>query len=188
MKCKTMIFGLSLGLVAGLMWMPGSAADGQDFALMGGGESPFGFGKKIAGTYSSPAGFGGALTLNADGTVIAISGSCCGAGANANIQSPALGNWERTGVRQVTLRALIIGTQYDLAGQPMDNFAAAAAEVLDFAEDFQSYTGTLCTSLWFYPLEGPIPDVDVDPPDLIVGPFPLANTRLAVFQECPPPG
>ncbi|MHC4615125.1 MAG: hypothetical protein ACYTAU_16305 [Planctomycetota bacterium] len=164
MKCKTMIFGLSLGLVAGLMWMPGSAADGQDFALMGGGESPFGFGKKIAGTYSSPAGFGGALTLNADGTVIAISGSCCGAGANANIQSPALGNWERTGVRQVTLRALIIG------------------------KDFQSYTGTLCTSLWFYPLEGPIPDVDVDPPDLIVGPFPLANTRLAVFQECPPPG
>jgi hypothetical protein len=184
MKIKSTWFGLLAVLVGFAIWMPGSSADGQDFALMG-GETPFGFGKKIAGTYFSPAGFGGTLTLNADGTVAAISGACCGAGANANIQSEAFGNWERTGVNQITLRAVVVGTQYDAAALPMNNFIATAMEVLDFSEDYQSYTGTLCTALWFYELGDPMPDVEMEEPLLILGPFPIDGSRLSVFQECP---
>jgi hypothetical protein len=156
---------------------------------MAAAENPLGFGMRIAGTYFSTAGFGGTLTLNADGTVMAVSGSCCG---NAgNIQSEAWGNWVKTGPYQIELRTVVIGTLYDFANAdpelqgPTGNFIATPTEVLDFAPDFQSFTGSLCTSVWFYDLGASMPDVNVDPPTVVVGPFDIAMERLPVFVECP---
>jgi hypothetical protein len=184
MKCKIALVSILFLTLALVVALPGAVAvDGPEGELGGG----FGFGQRVAGTYFSPAGFGGTLTLHADGTVAAISGACCGSGANANIQSEAFGNWERSGTHQVTLRALIVGTQYDPAAQPLNNFVAVAMEVLDFDSDYESYTGTLCTALWFYDLGDPMPDVEVEEPLLTVGPFDVDGARLAVFQECPPP-
>ncbi|MHC4767577.1 MAG: hypothetical protein ACYTEI_02565 [Planctomycetota bacterium] len=184
MKCKTTLFGLSLVLVAGLMWMPGSAAEGQGRSMLQNGKSTFGFGQRIAGTYFSNAGFGGTLTLHADGTVVALSGACCGDNAG-NIQSESYGNWVRTGTRQITLRTVAIGTNFDWGVGPIGNFIATPMEVLDFAPDFQSYTGNLCTSVWFYDLGGGnMPDVEVDPPLLTIDFGPVASSRLAVFIEC----
>ncbi|MHC4775327.1 MAG: hypothetical protein ACYTBR_08680, partial [Planctomycetota bacterium] len=159
MKSKITLFGLlflALGLVVTL---PGAMAgiSGSTAAM----DAPFGFGKRIAGTYFSPAGFGGTLTLHADGTIVALSGACCG---NAgNVQSESYGNWVRTGEYQITLRTVAIGTNW-AGGVPTDNFIATPMEVLDFAEDFQSYTGNLCTSVWLYGIGDPMPDVEVDLP------------------------
>ena len=187
MKSKTTLFGLALVLMALVMWMPGATAGvGGNNPLAGNGGSPFGFGQKIAGTWVGEGPFGGSLTLFADGNVSAISGACCGAGGGANIQSEAFGNWVRTGTHQITLRAYIIGTRYDEDAQPANGFVAAPAQVLDFAQDFESYTGILCTTVFNYELGDPIPNVETDVPDFTVGPFPLGdNRRLSVFLECP---
>ncbi len=144
-----------------------------------------GFGQRIAGTYFSNAGFGGTLTLHADGTVVALSGACCGDNAG-NIQSESYGNWVRTGPRQIEVRTVAIVTNHDWGVGPTGNVLATPSEVLDFAPDFQSYEGTLCTPLWFYDLgPGTMPDVEVDAPAFIAGPFDVAGSRLAVFVDCP---
>jgi hypothetical protein len=188
MKIKVTLFSLlflALGLVVAL---PGAMAGAGGDAVAYGG---IGFGKRIAGTYFSPAGFGGALTLTADGTVVALSGACCG--NSPNIQSEAYGNWVRTGEYSIQLRTVAIGTNHDFSNAdpmlqgPTGNWIATPMVDMEFAPDFQSFAGTLCTSLWFYDLGGSMPDVDVDPPLLTLGPFPYAMSRLAVFVECPPP-
>ena len=85
------------------------------------------------------------------------------------------------------LRTVAVATQYDpVTALPTGNFIATPAAVVDFAEDFQSFEGSLCTALWFYGLGDPMPDIEVVPPDLVFGPFPYAMPRMAVFQECPP--
>jgi hypothetical protein len=185
MKSKFTLIGLLILALGLVITMPGAMAndDGDD---LGGG---FGFGQRIAGTYFNNVGpFGGTLTLNADGTVGgAISGSCCG---NAgNVQSEAFGNWVRTGIRQIELRTVVIGTTYNFDLIPPDgpdgNFIATPMVVLEFAEDFNSFEGELCTQVWFYELGGQMPDVNYDMPDLALGPFPGYNmSRLPVFIEC----
>ncbi|MHC4219033.1 MAG: hypothetical protein ACYSU7_11325 [Planctomycetota bacterium] len=187
MKRKITWFGLLTLLMGLVIWLPGAVAnDGFGNAAVN-----LGFGKKIAGTYFSNAGFGGTLTLHSDGTVVALSGACCGDNPG-NIQSEAYGNWVRTGEYQIELRTVAIGTNHDFSNEipelqgPVGNFIATPMEVLDFAEDFQSVTGTLCTSVWLYGLgPGTMPDVEVDAPLVTVGPFPVAMSRLAVFVECP---
>jgi hypothetical protein len=180
-------FGVfALLLLAVMFGMP--AAEGQH-TNMAASDNPLGFGMRIAGTYFSPAGFGGTLTLNADGTVMAVSGSCCG---NAgNVQSEAWGNWVKTGPREIELRTVVIGTLYDYANAdpelhgPTGNFIATPSEVLDFAPDYESFTGSLCTSVWFYDIGASMPDVNVDTPAVVLGPFDIAMERLPVFVECP---
>jgi hypothetical protein len=181
MNAKSMSFVCVVVLLGLVVCLP--VADAQ-LAIQGQSGNPFGFGKRIAGTYFSPAGFGGTLTLHADGTVVALSGQCCGNAAN--IQSESYGNWVRTGPFQIELRTVAIGTNHDWLAGPTGNFIATPSEVLDFAPDFQSLTGTLCTSVWFYPLGVAVmPDVEVVPADLVVGPFPVAMSRLSVFVDCP---
>ncbi len=192
--CKRTFYFMSLisaaVIISGTVWT--QAGDGgADF-----GAGP-GFGKRIAGTYFSNAGFGGTITLHADGTVVALSGQCCG---NApNIQSESYGNWVKTGPMQIELRTVAIGTNWGidvlaegqgsdttLSTAPTGNFIATPSEVLDFAEDFQSYTGTLCTPLWFYDLGfGQMPNILVEEPQLVFGPFPVGGTRLPVEVVCP---
>jgi hypothetical protein len=183
-----MIFVSALAIVSFSVWTQANDDMGE------GEDSPFGFGMKVAGTYFSNAGFGGTLTLHADGTVVALSGACCGdqSPTPSNIQSESYGNWVRTGPRQIELRTVAIITQHDFSNSipedqgPTGNVLATPSEVLDFAADFQSYTGTLCTPLWFYALGGgTMPDVEVDPPALTVGPFAVAGSRLGVFVQCP---
>jgi len=187
-----MLFGLlflALGLVVTL---PGAMAGaGGDEGAYG---NSYGFGNKIAGTYSGGTGtqWGGSLTLHADGTVSAMSSSCCGSSFDPNIQSTAWGNWERTGVLQVTLRAMIIGTRHDFdnadptAQGPTTQFIAVATQVLDFAPDFQSYTGEHCVGIWNYDVwPAPAPDIETVEPDAHYGPFPITNFRLPVYHYCP---
>ena len=194
MKAKTTLLALSLVLLALVIWMPGAAASeesGNPAGHIGGG---FGFGQRVAGTYSGGTGsqWGGSLTLHADGTVSAMSSSCCGAGGDPNIQSEAWGNWERTGPRQVTLRAMIIGTRHDFDNAdpelqgPTTNFIAVASQVLDFAPDFQSYTGEHCVAIWNYDVwPAPAPDIETVDPDAHYGPFAITNFRLPVYHYCP---
>ena len=182
MKARIIVGALSALSLAGLLYYPAAAQS------MGNTDN-FGFGKQIAGTYFSNAGFGGTVTLHADGTVVALSGQCCG---NApNVQSESYGNWVRTGPKQIKLSTVAIGTSWDpTSGTTVrtGNFIATPSQVLDFAADFQSFTGELCTRVWFFPLgAGVMPDI-LDPlvlPDLTVGPFPVASTRLPVDVICP---
>ncbi len=171
-------------IVSGTVWT--QAGDGGGI-----GPSRATFGQRIAGTYFSNAGFGGTLTLHADGTVVALSGACCGDNAG-NIQSESYGNWVKTGRRQIEVRTVALITNHDFSNSdpelqgPIGNVIATPSEVLDFTEDFQSYTGTLCTALWWYDLGGnAMPDVETVPPAFIAGPFEVAGSRLAVFVDCP---
>ncbi|MHC4083336.1 MAG: hypothetical protein ACYTFF_07910 [Planctomycetota bacterium] len=145
---------LALGLV---ITMPGAMAndDGDD---LGGG---LGFGQRVAGTYLDEGELlGGAIswigvqTLGADGTVVTTNTNCCGAAGN--LQSPGHGVWERTGIRQITLTALIFiqnwfppedcplgcegGDGSVLVGRP--------TIVLDFDGDFETAMGTINTALF----------------------------------------
>lgn len=186
MRTKNVLGALCALTFVGFVYYPAAAQK------TGGAGNPV-FGTLIAGTYFSNSGFGGTLTLHADGTVVALSGQCCG---NApNVQSESYGNWIRTGPRQIELTTVAIGTNWafdvpdpngHLSTIPTSNFVATPSEVLTFSNDFQSFTGSLCTSVWFYNLGfGTMPDVTVQPPDLIVGPFPVDGTRLAVNVVCP---
>lgn len=171
---------LSLALVVAL---PGAMA-GDGYDQIGGG---FGFGQRIAGTYLVTEGtFTGSLTLHADGNVTAMSSACCG-DAN-NVQSEAFGNWVRTGPYQITLRTVAILTGYNFADPdphgPTGNIIAAPTEVLDFAPDFQTYTGSLCTQLWFYPLGVLPPDIDDVDPDLTIPFGDVAGAKLDVYYAC----
>jgi 3-hydroxyisobutyrate dehydrogenase len=90
--------------------------------------------------------------------------------------------------RHIMLRTVVVGTQYNYGDPPhgpTGNIIATPMEVLDFAEDFQSFTGTLCTSVWLYGLEDPMPDVEADLPLVRLGPFPVAMSKLSVFVDCP---
>jgi hypothetical protein len=183
MKTRITLFGVLILALALVVTLPGAMAQNS---MQGSGG--LGFGKRIAGTYFSPAGFGGTLTLGADGTVAAMSGACCGAGGGANIQSEAWGNWEQTGNRSIMLRTVVVATQYDpVTALPTSNFIATPAAEIEFDSNYTSFEGTLCTALWFYDIGDPMPDVEVVPPDLVVGPFPYAMPKLSVFQECPAP-
>jgi hypothetical protein len=181
MKIKFTLLGLLILALGLVITLPAATAGDA------GNEDPYGFGQRIAGTWTGGGGnWGGSLTLHADGTVSAMSSSCCGAGGDPNIQSEAWGNWERTGPRQVTLRAMIIGTRHDWVTGPTDNFIAVASQVLDFAPDFQSYTGGHCVAIWNYPLGQLPPDIETVPPDMGPwGPFPISNYRLPVYHYCP---
>jgi hypothetical protein len=182
MRSKITLFGLLFLALALVVSLPGAmAGDGNDDSQNGDGPS---FGDRIAGTYFSNAGFGGTLTLHADGTVVALSGACCGDNAG-NIQSESYGNWKRTGQRQITLRTVAIGTNHDWGAGPLANFIATPMEVLDFAPNFKSYTGNLCTSVWLYDLGGGVmPDVEVDAPLVTLDFGPVEGSRLDVFIEC----
>jgi hypothetical protein len=138
MKVKVTLFGLLCLTLALVVTLPGAMAGAGGAASTS--SMGLGFGQRIAGTYFSPAGFGGTLTLHADGTVAAMSGACCGAGGGANIQSEAWGNWERTGVRQITLRTVVVATQYDpITALPTGNFMATPAAEVEFDGDYQSF-------------------------------------------------
>ena len=112
-------------IVSGTVWT--QAGDGPGI-----GPSRATFGQRIAGTYFSNAGFGGTITLHADGTVVALSGACCG---NAgNIQSESYGNWVRTGPRQIEVRTVALITYHNWGTGPSGNAIATPSEVLDFDE------------------------------------------------------
>ncbi|MHC4416857.1 MAG: hypothetical protein ACYS0G_16435, partial [Planctomycetota bacterium] len=147
MKSKVTLFGLLFLSLALVITLPGAMAsiggDGTSLDGIGGG---FGFGQRIAGTYFSPAGFGGTLTLHADGNVSAMSGACCGSGGGNNIQSEAWGNWERTGPYQIVLRTVVVATQYDpVTALPTGNFIATPAAEIEFDQEFPMFEGSLCT-------------------------------------------
>jgi hypothetical protein len=101
----------------------------------------FGFGLQIAGTYYSPA---GSMSLHADGTLTAASATCCGGQSPENIQSEAIGNWVRTGGRQIELSGVVY-VDHTEGGRAI----CLASQQLDFAPDFQSYTGLQVTACWY---------------------------------------
>ena len=73
-----------------------------------------------------------------------------------------------------------------ILNSPTGNWIASPSVEIEFAPDFQSFAGTLCTALWFYPLgAGVMPDIEVVPPDGVWGPFPYAMERLPVYVVCP---
>lgn len=97
----------------------------------------------------------------------------------------------RTGPRQIELRTVAIITNHDFSNSdpelqgPTGNVLATPTEVLDFSDDFQSYTGTLCTTVWLYPLGGPMPDIEEDEP---LGTFDfgeVSGARLPARLQCP---
>ncbi len=175
-------------IVSGTVWT--QAGDG-------GARASLGFGQRIAGTYVAPTGFfgPGALMLHADGTLAAASGTCCGAAGDDSIQSEAMGNWVRTGSRQIEVTALVIATIYDLdTALPDHNSACMVSERLDFESDFQSYTGVLATACWNSSDEGwaNVPTDLLNPdrdPDIctleLFGEIPVSGARLpAAYPVC----
>lgn len=184
-----------------------AALDGLEYANP---ENPFtnsglGFGMRIAGTYVGTAGpFSGALTFHADGTLSAISNACCGNGFGGHIESEGFGNWRRTGPFQIELAGVVASTYYDEFHVPLPaerNGVCVASERIDFAPDFESYTGELVTKCWvespaiaalFGGTGGPLPNLinperepDLCTVDLVGGPIPIAGERLpAVYPAC----
>ncbi len=192
--CKRTFYFMSLisavVIVSGTVWT--YAGDDDDFGR------GLGFGRRIAGTYySAPGGiFGtGALSLHADGTLIGVSATCCGSGASDNVQSEGIGNWVRTGSRQIELSAVVLATNYDEVEGiplPLGNVVCEVSQQWDFESDFQSYTGSLVTACWNADPDG-IPDL-LDPerrdPDLCTADFPpelfeVSGERFPVrFPAC----
>lgn len=139
------------------------------------------FGARIAGTYvdegeftgfgaPNPEGcpiggygasFTGTQTLTAHGTQTATNnlfggGDAADAGGGGNLQSPAHGNWKRSGWRQITLTSVIFIQGYtpdaDMCkiGCPADGqIVARPTVVVDFASDYKSATATIQTDLFF---------------------------------------
>ena len=119
--------------------------------------------------------FGSAIkTFHADGTIVS-------AGQNAadGSESAGYGNWKKVGDRTIKLSAVVYGT----------GFIALVSEVVTFADDFDSYTGTLVTAVYDA-------GTDVLDPDAVpffctfdaFGEVVISGTRLPVaFPACPCP-
>jgi hypothetical protein len=176
MKSRITLFGLLFLAVALVVTLPGAmAGDGDGDTDIGGG---LGFGQRVAGTYRDIGGLDigaswiGAMTFGADGTVTTTNTSCClGAGT---FQSPGHGVWKRTGIRQITLTALI----WIFNPDGSDNATAKPTIVIDFDEYFETATGVINTEI-FLPGTDPL----VDEPFLC---FPGMEefTRLHVDTLC----
>ncbi len=156
-------------LVLGMSWASPASADEDDG----------GFGKRVAGTYvdegeftgfGAPAecpdaGYGasftGTQTLTAYGAQVATNnlfggGDAADAGGGGNLQSPAHGNWTKTGKHQITMTSLIFIQGYTpdaemcKMGCPADGqIVARPTLVVDFASDYKTATATIQTDLFF---------------------------------------
>jgi hypothetical protein len=113
-------------------------------------------------------------TLAADGTMTGTNTNCCGRAGN--LQSPVHGVWKRTGWREITLTAF--GFVYLDDGSLLAS--ARIVQVLTFDADFKTAEAVCTTALWF----GIVPDFEVDPPNLCVGPWDDHWTRLQHAAPC----
>ena len=127
-----MLFVAAALIVSANVW-----TEARDAAI--GNPTPFGFGQRIAGTYLSQSFFfggAGTLTFHADGTLAAISGTCCG--ITGSIQSEGYGNWVRTGPREIELTAVVIARS-EGAEPGFTDAICTPSERLEFDEDFENY-------------------------------------------------
>ncbi len=106
--------------------------------------------KKVAGTYVDQGEFfgdvivfNGTRTLNADGTLTSTNSNCCGAAGT--LQSIGLGNWQKTGKRQITSTSIIF-VQDPTAAEPT---VARVTLVEDFDKKFETSMGTISTDIFF---------------------------------------
>ena len=171
MKGKITVVVLCSLLVGLMALLPAATAGGG-----GGGSSPTVF----AGTYVAETDFMGGIaafhTLSADGTMTGTNTNCCGRGGGGGLQGPVHGVWEKTGSREATL------TAYGFAFNPDGTLflTARITEVLSFDQDYETAEAVATTDLWFGTA---VPDFDVDPPMMVVGPWPDSWTRLHVVVE-----
>ena len=146
---------------------------------------PLSFAPRFAGTYVAETDFFfgpdeplmyAFHTLSADGTMTGTNTNCCGRGGGGGLQGPVHGVWEKTGSREATL------TAYGFAFNPDGTLflTARITEVLSFDQDYETAEAVATTDLWFGTA---VPDFDVDPPMMVVGPWPDSWTRLHVVVE-----
>ena len=143
MKAKAAVITFSLPLLALMIYLPAAVAQTST------GPSN-GFGMKVAGTYVDQGEFFGGVivfngtrTLNADGTLTSTNSNCCGAAGT--LQSIGLGNWQKTGKRQITSTSIIF-VQDPTLPEPT---VARVTLVEDFDKKFETSTGTISTEIFF---------------------------------------